>query len=1360
MATAGFTIPKVNFISVSLDGGKDLFKLTNEPHVYDVADATGVTPSSALENSTAKMQVDILMSIEVGFDQSSCNLFSSFFQEDFTKYLKILLVQSTDAGVTENIVSDPSKYFDHSDFLLKALYQELGLNTDLVNHALISFSQFEGNALDLDNNPLTDDSTLIEKKYDSDGNIIYVFPYKVTFEVPESRGGIDVQNLSYFVQAYIDVEEIFIEEGMINAWVDLPQNVIKNLTSGEVNYLSVIQGGTTNFFGQTFYTTEFNAAGSAKPLSEIPNPVIWTGPVHYHGPQNPGPNGYVGYMAGTQDDMGVPLISQTVFNGIIQDYREIIEIDKIDFDYSLFSNSWFNQKTTENLQNNLDGIKQVAARDNAAIKDQQDIEKAIIKTLSNSGQPALFTSLHTGMDGSGNTRYLFGFNFREALKQNTAFPKLLDNVLDNGTDSEKENLLNKSLIKNFKIYRHKVYKDNVADPAVDLYEIEKNDIPKLVAVTKDSATGVLKTISRTNEDGQLLGTAREVNLKFAQTSDNLYKKTRFFTGTDVGTPNDGNYVFSVEITMNDPMIEWVAGKVTELENILYGTGGESIAGKGFLEYVNDAKSKPSYFNLYTNRFTQEGIDFLTNKYTGSFVYGKIFQFFQVLSTFTEFDENSFGLYNFLSSISSTNFGNPSGALKSLQVMESVYKKVSDLFNSISKYKKPIDSQHVESQYAAGSNPIRNFLITKTFSSKIEGSLDHLTGYDFLSLNNTSGEDSAEILGLKRLSRPSYDKRVELETKKLFTSQDYNVEIPKKPLAYSEAEDLGPTQIEQKQGPIMNPNDTVGFSKNAYLAPSLVNFRTGTNQPLLNNGNTRTDINNLNNIMLNIIRYNLQRGQKLDFPFSATGVATGQGDKVIKKGSSTESKFDLLSLMSGRQTTISAVEILKNTNSSKGTNTGIMGALGAPISNIAESELSLTNKDNSPGVDIYSSQIDPSMLLMTVTEQNLFKTLQDESWSWEYYVQNFDNTFFKEYLAYGILAAFGGGTGGVGQVPNQSPLTRAPNHLKSLMLNLDYTRDKTVSAFEELYQQVKDSKPYIFDVEEDAESSLQSGYLVNKDGQVTAAAGNKIMYQNPEFLSFFMLNFKLLTKVEVLMGYELDQYGNYNLNAPIWKLLTQDIYSECLQTSGNILCRLMPYQKDLYGIKSYEFMQLPFYNEHFIIDFSVQPVADLGGLTQGAQDQQGFDTSPFLEPDSQEFLPGGQTMEQAEALVGEEGGAMGISIATGISAGAVTELGMTGFIGGAAGGVAGGDVYGTGGGFGTGSGLLGGSGTGGTTGGGSGPLLMTMMNVGNNTGKGGIGSEAMQNSKTSGIASSGMSNTSGGGNQPTGGMALAGMSQMY
>ena len=173
------------------------------------------------------------------------------------------------------------------------------------------------------------------------------------------------------------------------------------------------------------------------------------------------------------------------------------------------------------------------------------------------------------------------------------------------------------------------------------------------------------------------------------------------------------------------------------------------------------------------------------------------------------------------------------------------------------------------------------------------------------------------------------------------------------------------------------------------------------------------------------------------------------------------------------------------------------------------------------------------------------------------------------------------------------------------------------------------------------------------------------------------------------------------------------------------------------------MELPIYTEHFIVDFSVAPIATIP-TAEGAEDQQVFDTSPFLEPDSQEELPGGQTTEEAEALVGEEGGAFGVGIQTGLSAGAFTELGMGGLVGGAAGG----PDEGTGGGFnpslgtggsGTGNpGVLGGPLGDGDAGGGITAILGIMKSLGERTSEGNFGSEALQ----TGFAGSGQQGQSG------------------
>lgn len=1317
MSTAGFILPKVNFLSVTMHGGAELPQKTDEPHISqasesDLVSASVVNASNAtysFQSGQRSMKVEVLLSIEVGFNQQSAGLYASFFQnfdDQLQAYLKIRIVQSLNPQVNIAILDKPQEYFKSG-----GIYDQNkdSLQTEgLIQEKVLEFAEYEGNGLDLDMDSSTNEGMVIEKKYTADGSLIYVFPYKVNFEVPESNGGIEVQNLAYFAHAYIDAKSFYIDNDIFEGWQDLPDNIIDNLSIGELNYIPVIQGGSTSVFGQIFYVNPTGEDNDVPvPISDFSEATVWTGPVHYHDENNPGPNGYVGYMSGYGGaDMGAFLTPQPVFNGIIQDFREVIEIEKINYDYSLFSNSWFNQETTDSLKNNKDFLKQIADRDNPSVLDSSEIESAIIKSMTNSSDRAIFTDMYTAMDGSGNTRFVFGINVEEALMQNSVFPRLVKNIFENGAPEDATFLLNNSHIEDLRIYRTRVYEENVAEKTIDLYEEIENQIPKLVVCTKDNSNGNLISVNKQDNSGNLTGTIRATPLTSGLVNTpSANGKIRFFTGTDLQTPSDGDYNLSVEMIIKDPIILWMEQKILRLERVLYGLPDQEEL--GFLDYVEDSKSNPAYFNLSTNRFTQAGIEFLNEKYGSGFINTKIYQFFEVLSSFSKFDESIYGLYNFLTALSSMTFGNPSGALKSFQVMETTYKKILNVFSSASKYKKPEDSQHVESQYSAGSSPRGEFLIKKKFSNKIMGEINHLSGYDYLSQISTTEEDSPPAFGLSVMGQDAYEQRTSLETQKLFSlnTSDYNIEIPKKPLTYTEATDLGPGQILETQGPTLNSGDTISFSKHAYLSPSIVNFQNAANQPLLNNGNIRTDIKNLNNTLINIIRLNVQKNQNLDFP-GGVSVATGVGDQVIKKGISTESKFDLLSIMALKQTTVSAVELLQGASSTK---SGIMGGIGSAIANLAETEISLPSITEESGKDIFTSNIDPSMLLLTLAQQNLFKILEDQTWTWEYYVENFDETFFKEFLAYGILAALGGGTGGAGQVPSQSPLTRAPNHLKCLMSNLDYTKNFSTPAFQDLIDQIKVKKPYLFSTKVSIEDAADFA-LIGDDGKPTGRAARRIVYQTPEFASFFILNFKNIVKIEALAGYETDENGTINVNAPIWKLLTQDNYLSFAATNSKVLCRLVPYYKNLYGIKEYEFLKLPIYNEHFIIDFAIKPMAEIP-LAQGAQDQQGFDTSPFLEPDSQETLPGGQTTEQAEALVGAEGGAFGIGVETGLSAGAFTELGGGGLVGGAAGGP---DV-GTGGGF-----------------------LKTMLSVGGNSSGGGYSTSALQNAGSfgSGVGAAG------------------------
>ena len=755
---------------------------------------------------------------------------------------------------------------------------------------------------------------------------------------------------------------------------------------------------------------------------------------------------------------------------------------------------------------------------------------------------------------------------------------------------------------------------------------------------------------------------------------------------------------------------------------------------GFRDYVEYSKSDPEFFNTYTNRFTQKGINSINAKFGPDFAVEKITDFFQVLEKFSSFSESIYNLWLFLATISSTNTGNPSGVETAFRVMENVYTEFNKIYSSASKYKKAFDNPYTDgtaaipagvetgvqpqSVYlAAGSNPRRDFVIKHKFNTEIKGEIDHLTGYDYLSMHNTKQEDTVFANGLKSMSIGSYESRVVLETNKIlaapgfasgFSAKEYSdalasiahidhmrdvfldqpwllkpskttgvilysgfsewFEVQKDPhedpptfnwlqkfgyefgsyddesfekayqgiksivnqyqaeLISKATADMIATSLEiggdSKGTPVLNPGDTSDFTKYTYLSPSIINFAGADSQNLLNNGQLVTDVRSLNNTLLNIIKYSTKSGQKFDFPNApiATGVGNRLQDKIISQSLDNELKHDLLNLMSLRQATISSSE-----PATRGNSTRAGGAIGGSTSSdleIVKESIGALNaflelsdgQKNDNLVDIFTSTKDPTSILLAATEQKRFGTLRDPRWTWEYYVENFDQTFYQEYQTWIVIKNtlyYQGNS----YLTNNSPLKRAPNHVKALMLHLDWENGLPNGAYEQMKKYLKQKKEYAYnyDIPQSAIGVIgKSGDASNFFGVASKSfetqglvaykkiyPKNKVIYQTPEFLSFFMLNYKKIVKVEFLAGYQ-----DNNVNNPVWNELTLDIvnFYKNRRDKKNLLCRMVPYENELYGVKRYDFMNMPIYNEHFIINFEIQPEAAPSEMAERATQQ--------------------------------------------------------------------------------------------------------------------------------------------------------------
>ena len=97
-------------------------------------------------------------------------------------------------------------------------------------------------------------------------------------------------------------------------------------------------------------------------------------------------------------------------------------------------------------------------------------------------------------------------------------------------------------------------------------------------------------------------------------------------------------------------------------------------------------------------------------------------------------------------------------------------------------------------------------------------------------------------------------------------------------------------------------------------------------------------------------------------------------------------------------------------------------------------------------------------------------------------------------------------------------------------------------------------------------------------------------------STYRLNYQLLKRVDVLVGYERG-YGKRMIKKPIWRRLTQRMYARSLGES--MLCRLRPYSNSKLGIAPSKELELPCYDQYFVLKPPATVSAELDvGLGSG------------------------------------------------------------------------------------------------------------------------------------------------------------------
>ena len=87
---------------------------------------------------------------------------------------------------------------------------------------------------------------------------------------------------------------------------------------------------------------------------------------------------------------------------------------------------------------------------------------------------------------------------------------------------------------------------------------------------------------------------------------------------------------------------------------------------------------------------------------------------------------------------------------------------------------------------------------------------------------------------------------------------------------------------------------------------------------------------------------------------------------------------------------------------------------------------------------------------------------------------------------------------------------------------------------------------------------------------------------PDNEPLFNYNFRMLRRVEVLVGYEVSSNRELLLLSPVWRPLKESIVFRARNTGSNLLCRTSPYINPSIKISTPRGLELPVYDEYFIV----------------------------------------------------------------------------------------------------------------------------------------------------------------------------------
>jgi hypothetical protein len=545
---------------------------------------------------------------------------------------------------------------------------------------------------------------------------------------------------------------------------------------------------------------------------------------------------------------------------------------------------------------------------------------------------------------------------------------------------------------------------------------------------------------------------------------------------------------------------------------------------------------PGNFNAYTNSFepsfqktTSFGVGERGFKITEE-LKSSLRSYLRILSFFSDNDLPIEQELKILSNFISPFAGSPGGIREVISMMDKLEKQIKSFIDlaglPMTKHSdSTIDSLPQKSHVGAGTrNRMPVFIVEHTFSDFFNAGIPKEIGIDFLSIE-------ASNIGLKQLTKEQFMKSMDFENNKHFIDKRTDLSIPGR-----------------------NDNDTSETTKLTYVTPNEIrinptlNLKNVGNKPSFGRKETYEDIATITALSNKGMEIRTKTSSLIDFStnkieqdkkknnFNKTQKAyTKSEENKIKNGISLDTEIKIANKLAESFAITQGITVV---NPFK---TGNKDDKGKEVSSDAEVDKtkSYLNNDLGAASTTLQNRSASPILKQLLKMDNPKKEMRTQ----DYNLNSGDSIIkrqFDEWTKTGIS-------------PEQE-LKDAPNVVKILFKNnQNVTRDTNSS----------------FQIKEELSNLLSEG--INKNNR-----------------DVFRFKFETISRIEVLVGFGTTSkktLTNYDftqtqLSMPRWKPMTKEILNKF--KSGNMLCRLTPYESKTFNIKRDKTYDLPIYDEYFII----------------------------------------------------------------------------------------------------------------------------------------------------------------------------------